>query len=78
MLAGIRHLDAQRRQVNKKLTTAVKSSGTTVTEIFGVGPVVAATVIGAVVSVAGSPPGATAPPTTHRPSSVGAKHDIEV
>ena len=55
LLAGIRHLDAQRRQVNKKLTTAVKSSGTTVTEIFGVGPVVAATVIGAVVGVARFP-----------------------
>ncbi len=51
LLAGVRHLDAQRRQVNKKLTTAVKSSGTIVTEIFGVGPVVAATVIGAVVAV---------------------------
>ena len=55
LLADIRHLDAQRRQVKKKLTAAVKSSGTSLTEIFGVGPVVAATVIGDVVTVARFP-----------------------
>jgi len=46
--ADIRHLDAQRREVKKKLATAVKASGTSLTEIFGVGPVIAATVIGEV------------------------------
>ena len=30
----------------RKLTTAVRASATTVTEVFGVGPIVAATVIG--------------------------------
>jgi transposase len=55
LLAGIRHLDAQRREVKKKLTTAVKTSATSLTEIFGVGPVVAATVIGDVVTVARFP-----------------------
>ena len=39
----------------KKLTVAVRASGTTLTEIFGVGPVVAATVIGAVRDVARFP-----------------------
>src|SRR2546423_13400655 len=36
------------RDAKKKLTAAVRASSTTVTEVFGVGPVVAATVIGAV------------------------------
>ena len=34
------------REVKKRLTAAVRASGTTLTEIFGVGPVVAAIVIG--------------------------------
>jgi transposase len=55
LLADIRHLDAQRREVKKKLAAAVKASGTGVTEIFGVGPVIAATVIGDVVTVARFP-----------------------
>jgi transposase len=55
LLADIRHLDAQRREVKKKLATAVKASGTSLTEVFGVGPVIAATVIGDVVTVARFP-----------------------
>jgi transposase len=39
------------RDTRKKLTVVVKAAGTTVTEIFGVGPVVAATVIGVVIDV---------------------------
>jgi transposase len=46
LLADMRRLDAQIRQSKKKLAIAVRASGTTVTEIFGVGPVIAATVIG--------------------------------
>ncbi len=45
-LADLRRIDAQLRQTRKKLATAVRASGTTVTEVFGVGPVIAATVIG--------------------------------
>ena len=45
-LADLRRLDAQRRDTKKKLAAAVRASGTTVTEIFGVGPAVAAAVIG--------------------------------
>jgi transposase len=42
----LRRVDAQMRDTRKKLTTAVRASGTTLTEIFGVGPVIAATVTG--------------------------------
>ena len=34
------------RDTRKKLATAVRASGTTLTEVFGVGPAIAATVIG--------------------------------
>ena len=55
LLDDIRHLDAQRREIKKKLAAAVKTAGTSLTEIFGVGPIVAATVIGDVVTVARFP-----------------------
>ncbi len=45
-LDDLRRIDAQMRDTRKRLTAAVRASGTTVTEIFGVGPVIAATVIG--------------------------------
>lgn len=45
-LADLCRIDAQLREAKKKLATAVRASGTTLTEIFGVGPAVAATVIG--------------------------------
>jgi transposase len=45
-LADLRRIDAQMREATKKLTTAVRASGTTLTSVFGVGPIVAATVIG--------------------------------
>jgi transposase len=45
-LTDIRHLDAQLRATNKKLAAAVKASGTSLTGLFGVGPVIAGTVIG--------------------------------
>ena len=52
LLAGIRHLDARRRETRTKLAAAVKASGTSLTEVFGAGPVIAATVLGDVVLVA--------------------------
>ena len=45
-LADLRRIDAQRRDTKKTLAAAVRTCGTTVTEVFGVGPAVAATVIG--------------------------------
>jgi transposase len=50
--ADIGHLDAQRREARKKLAAAVKASGTSITEVSGAGPVIAATIIGDVVTVA--------------------------
>jgi transposase len=54
-LDDLRRIDAQLGDAKKKLTTAVQASGTTLTEVFGVGPVVAATVIGDVRDVARFP-----------------------
>jgi transposase len=45
-LQDLRRIDTQLQQVKKKLATAVRACGTTLTGIFGVGPVVAAVVIG--------------------------------
>src|SRR5207244_7602671 len=52
LLADMRRLDAQIRESKKKLATAVKASGTSLTGIFGAGPVIAATVTGDVADVA--------------------------
>jgi transposase len=52
LLADIRHLDGEAR---KKPAAAVKTSGTSLTEVFGIGPVIAATVIGDVITVARFP-----------------------
>jgi transposase len=54
-LADLRRIDVQRRDVKKKLAVAVQASGTTVTEIFGVGPAVAAAVLGDVGDIARFP-----------------------
>jgi hypothetical protein len=40
-LQDMRRLDAQLRGTRNKLATAVRASGTTLTEVFGVGPVIA-------------------------------------
>ena len=45
-LADIRCLDAQLREVSKKLTAAVKACATSLTEVFGAGPVSTGTIIG--------------------------------
>jgi transposase len=46
LTADLRHVDALLRETKKKLAVAVRASGTSLTEVFGVGPVIAATVIG--------------------------------
>ena len=51
----MRRLDAQLRDTRKKLAAAVRASGTTLTEVFGVGPVIAGTVIGDVADVSRFP-----------------------
>ena len=50
-LDDMRRLDAQLRDTSKKLAAAVRASGTTLTEVFGVGPVIAGTIIGDVADV---------------------------
>jgi transposase len=50
-LHDLRRIDTQMHGTKKKLAVAVRASGTTVTGIFGVGPVIAATVIGDVADV---------------------------
>jgi transposase len=50
-LDDLRRIDAQMHDTRKRLTVAVQASGTTTTGIFGVGPVIAATVIGCVADV---------------------------
>ena len=46
LVADLRRVDALLRETRKKLAVAVRASGSTVTEVFGVGPFIAATVIG--------------------------------
>jgi transposase len=46
LVADLRRLDEQLRDTKKRITAAVKASKTTVTDVFGVGPIVAAIVIG--------------------------------
>ena len=46
LVADLRRADVLLRETKKKLAAAVRVSGTSLTEIFGIGPVIAATVIG--------------------------------
>lgn len=46
LLADIRRLDDQLKASHKRIRTAVAASGTSVTDIFGIGPIIAAMLIG--------------------------------
>jgi transposase len=48
LLEDLHRIDGQLRETRKKPGTAVRASGTSLTGLFGVGPVIAATVIGEV------------------------------
>ena len=52
LVADLRRLDDQLRDTKERIAAAVKASKTTLTELFGVGPIVAAIVIGDVGDVA--------------------------
>jgi transposase len=54
-LEDLRRVDRQMRDTKKRVAAAVTASGTTTTDIFGVGPIVAATVIGYVRDVSRLP-----------------------
>jgi transposase len=51
VLRDIRTLDRKIADLNGRIEAEVEASGTTLTEIFGVGPILAAKIIGAVGSV---------------------------
>jgi transposase len=55
LAAGLRGIDARIRQTRKKIDAAVRGAGTSLTSIFGVGPVIAAAVIGDVRDVSRFP-----------------------
>ena len=46
LLADVQRLDAQLKESHRRIRVAVKASGTTVTDIFGIGPVIACYLIG--------------------------------
>ncbi|PZS14821.1 MAG: IS110 family transposase [Pseudonocardiales bacterium] len=46
LVADLQRIDAQRREVKRRTARAVTASHTTITDIYGVGPIVAATVLG--------------------------------
>jgi transposase len=46
LVADLVRLNIQRREARRRITAAVTASKTTVTELFGVGPIIAATIIG--------------------------------
>jgi transposase len=54
-LEDLRRVDRQMRDTKRRVAAAVSASGTTTTDIFGVGPIVAATVIGYVGDVSRIP-----------------------
>jgi transposase len=54
-LDDLRRIDAQLRETRKKLAVAVAAAGTSLTGLFGVGPVIAAAVIGDVRDVSRFP-----------------------
>jgi transposase len=54
-IEDLQGIDARMRETRKKLTAAVQTAGTSLTEIFGAGPVIAAAVIGDVRNVSRFP-----------------------
>jgi transposase len=55
LLDDLRRLDSQIKESRKRLDQVVKASGTTTTNVFGVGPVVAALVVGITANIARFP-----------------------
>jgi transposase len=46
LVDDVRRLDAQAKESHRRIRVAVKASGTSVTELYGVGPIIAAQLIG--------------------------------
>lgn len=64
LLGDLRRLDEQLKASHKRIREAVRASGTSLTELFGVGPIIAGTLIGFTATSPGSRTGITSPPTT--------------
>jgi transposase len=46
LVADLERIDAQRREVKRRTARAVAAAHTTITDVYGVGPIIAATVLG--------------------------------
>ena len=46
LLDDVRRLDAQTKESHRRIRVAVKASGTSLTDVYGVGPIIAAQIIG--------------------------------
>ena len=55
ILREVRTLDRKIAELNGRIEAEVEASGSTLTEIFGVGPILAATILGTVDDVARFP-----------------------
>ena len=64
LLDDMRRLDIQLKVSHRRIRAAVQASATSLTELFGVGPILAAIVIGNTGDSADSPTAITMPPTT--------------
>ena len=62
LVDDIRRLDQQIKESHRRIRTAVRASKTSLSEVFGVGPIVACAMIGYSGNVRGSPIGTTSPP----------------
>jgi len=69
LVADVQRIDAQRRDAKRRTAAAVADSGTSIMSIYGVGPIIAATVLGYVRDTAASAPATTSPHTTAPPPS---------
>jgi transposase len=66
IMGDIRTLERKIANLNERIEAEIEASGTTLTEIFGVGSILAAKIIGTVGSVASFPPKPTLRPTPLR------------
>ena len=69
LIADLQRIDVQRRDAKRRTAQAVAASGTSITGIHGVGPIVTGTVLGYVRDGAAFPPATDSPPTTAAPLS---------
>jgi transposase len=69
LVEDLRRVDRQIAESKKRLEQVVAASGTSVVDIFGVGPVVAATVVGVTGDVSRFPTRDRSPPSTAPPPS---------